>query len=327
MIPYPAGSPEAAAGQRQAQPWRVRGRAASALVCFFNLSCEASLLRPVGDDLMEKLFALVQQGPTQVKEESLSAIANAATVLEEEFGKYYEHFMPLAKQVVEGAGTVELARLRGKAMECISLMGIAVGKERFVNDAKHVMELLLRVSKTGDNASMDSVTMEYFTRACARICSCLEEDFVPYMEMVLPPLIAGANCEVDLKEITDDDQAQQSAQAQGLETIRLPMRGHGERVVAVNTSAIEEKLEAVGALFVYADALKAKFFPFVDAVSQGMYVCMYVCVCVYVCMCVYVCLHVCVRMFVCMYVSMYVCLDCVDYISIVGDIHESDFFI
>jgi hypothetical protein len=34
--------------------------------------------------------------------------------------------------------------LKGKAMECISLIGVAVGKEKFYQDAKEIMDILIK---------------------------------------------------------------------------------------------------------------------------------------------------------------------------------------
>ncbi len=39
--------------------------------------------------------------------------------------------------------------LRGKTIECISLIGLAVGGEKFSGDANEVMEMLLK-SQTGE---------------------------------------------------------------------------------------------------------------------------------------------------------------------------------
>jgi hypothetical protein len=52
--------------------------------------------------------------------------------------------MPLLKTILANATSKEYSVLRGKTMECISLMGIAVGKEKFIHDAKEIMELLVR---------------------------------------------------------------------------------------------------------------------------------------------------------------------------------------
>ena len=44
--------------------------------------------------------------------------------------------------------------LRGKTIECISLIGLAVGTEKFSADASEVMEMLLK-TQTGDTELSD----------------------------------------------------------------------------------------------------------------------------------------------------------------------------
>ena len=50
--------------------------------------------------------------------------------------------------------TTELRLLRGKTIECISLIGLAVGPEKFTADASEVMEMLLK-TQTGDAEMSD----------------------------------------------------------------------------------------------------------------------------------------------------------------------------
>ena len=56
-------------------------------------------------------------------------------------------FVPCLKYIIQNATTTELRLLRGKTIECISLIGLAVGKEKFLPDAGEVMELLLKTQK------------------------------------------------------------------------------------------------------------------------------------------------------------------------------------
>ena len=44
--------------------------------------------------------------------------------------------------------------MRGKTIECISLIGLAVGPEKFTADASEVMEMLLK-TQTGDAEMSD----------------------------------------------------------------------------------------------------------------------------------------------------------------------------
>lgn len=58
---------------------------------------------------------------------------------QEHFQKYYDSVMPYLKVILENATDKSNRMLRAKAMECISLVGMAVGKEKFKEDAKQVV--------------------------------------------------------------------------------------------------------------------------------------------------------------------------------------------
>ncbi len=62
-------------------------------------------------------------------------------------------FVPCLKYIIQNANTTELRLLRGKTIECISLIGLAVGAEKFLPDASEVMEMLLKTQK-GENEEM-----------------------------------------------------------------------------------------------------------------------------------------------------------------------------
>ena len=63
-------------------------------------------------------------------------------------------FVPCLKYIIQNATTTELRLLRGKTIECISLIGLAVGPEKFTADASEVMEMLLK-TQTGDAEMSD----------------------------------------------------------------------------------------------------------------------------------------------------------------------------
>ena len=73
--------------------------------------------------------------------------------------------MPCLKYIIQNATTQELRLLRGKTIECISLIGLAVGTEKFSADASEVMEMLLK-TQTGDTELSDDdpqVHSQYIT--------------------------------------------------------------------------------------------------------------------------------------------------------------------
>lgn len=73
---------------------------------------------------------LIHKGTKLVLEQVVTSIASVADTAEEKFVPYYDLFMPSLKDIVENAVQKELRLLRGKTIECISLIGLAVGKEK-----------------------------------------------------------------------------------------------------------------------------------------------------------------------------------------------------
>uniref|UniRef100_A0A8C7Y6C8 Karyopherin (importin) beta 3 n=1 Tax=Oryzias sinensis TaxID=183150 RepID=A0A8C7Y6C8_9TELE len=116
---------------------RVQAHAAAALINFTE-DCPKSILIPYLDNLLQhlhvimvgKLNELIQKGNKLVLEQVVTSIASVADTAEEKFVPYYDLFMPPLKHIVENAMQKELRLLRGKTIECISLIGLAVGKEK-----------------------------------------------------------------------------------------------------------------------------------------------------------------------------------------------------
>ena len=53
-----------------------------------------------------------------------------------------EQVMPLLRHVLSNANDRAHALLRAKALECISLVGMAVGRDQFREDAHRVMQFM-----------------------------------------------------------------------------------------------------------------------------------------------------------------------------------------
>ena len=63
-------------------------------------------------------------------EQIVTTIATVADAVEEHFVPYYDFFMPSLKYVMAQATAKEYRLLRGKTIECISLIGLAVGQDK-----------------------------------------------------------------------------------------------------------------------------------------------------------------------------------------------------
>ena len=78
---------------------------------------------------------------------SLATIATIADAAEQAFGRYYDSLMPLLVNVLQRENDKEFRRLRGKAMECATLIALAVGKERLGDDAMTLVQLLATIQQ------------------------------------------------------------------------------------------------------------------------------------------------------------------------------------
>lgn len=63
-------------------------------------------------------------------EQIVTTIATVADSVEENFVPFYDNFMPSLKYIMANATNKECRLLRGKTIECISLIGLAVGQEK-----------------------------------------------------------------------------------------------------------------------------------------------------------------------------------------------------
>ncbi|CAG5078833.1 Similar to Ipo5: Importin-5 (Mus musculus) [Cotesia congregata] len=141
---------------------RVQAHAGAALVNFSE-DCPKNILTPYLDAIMGKLESiltakfqeLVEKGTKLVLEQVVTTIASVADTCEEQFVTYYDRLMPCLKYIIQNANQQEHKMLRGKTIECVSLIGLAVGTEKFINDASDVMDMLLTTHAEGELADDD----------------------------------------------------------------------------------------------------------------------------------------------------------------------------
>lgn len=242
---------------------RVQAHAAAAIINFCE-HCERKTLKDYLPGLLSKLNELLQRNVRRVAEQAVTAIASVADVAEADFEDYYEHFMPPLINLLRVEGK-DYRMLRGKAMECISLIGVAVGKEKFGTHAKSVMELFI-ASQQGVELEADDPQITFMLQACGRICKCLGEQFAPYLPYVLPSLIKSAQIDPEL-HVTDADEEEEE-EHEGMESVTVHLRGQGHKRITIRTSALEEKATACSMLRTYAQELREAFFPCVQEVAN-----------------------------------------------------------
>ncbi|GAB0131840.1 hypothetical protein EsDP_00000297 [Epichloe bromicola] len=239
---------------------RVKSHAAAALVNFCE-EAEKSILEPYLDDLLSHLFQLLQSDKRYVQEQALSTIATIADAAQAAFSKYYDTLMPLLVNVLQNQSEKEYRLLRGKAMECATLIALAVGRERLGQDAMTLVNLLANIQ--ANITDTDDPQAQYLMHCWGRMCRVMGSDFVPFLENVMPPLLELAMAKADIQLLEDDEQAEQMNGEDGWEFV--PLKG---KMIGIRTSTMDDKHMAIELLVVYAQVLEAAFAPFVANIME-----------------------------------------------------------
>jgi len=234
---------------------RVQSHAAAALVNFCE-EAEKETLEPYLDALLEHLMRLLQSQKRFVQEQALSTIATVADSAESTFGKWYGSLMPLLFNVLQQPNERELRLLRAKAMECATLIALAVGKERMGQDAIQLVNVLGSVQS--NIVDDDDPQESYLLHCWGRMCRVLVQDFVPYLPAVMPPLMKLAQAKADIQLLDDEENVAQIEQEEGWELV--PLKG---KFIGIKTSTLDDKFMAVELITVYAQTLEAGFEPYV----------------------------------------------------------------
>uniref|UniRef100_A0A6U4TJI8 TOG domain-containing protein n=1 Tax=Hemiselmis andersenii TaxID=464988 RepID=A0A6U4TJI8_HEMAN len=244
---------------------RVQSHSAAAIINFTE-NCSKTIMLPYLEPLLGKLVSLLLGGQRIVQEQAITAIASVADCVEEHFAMYYDRIMPTLKQMLNQCRAKEHRLLRGKTMECVSLIGLAVGKEVFVADARDVMdEFMATQSQTMDP---DDPQASYLLQAWGRLAKALGHDFIPYLSVVMPPLLKSADVKPDVQIAEDDDEDNEE---EGIATVIVQGEdGESSKKMAIKTSALEEKATACNMLVCYFAELQEGMFPYVEGVAKIM---------------------------------------------------------
>ncbi len=105
-------------------------------------------------------------------------------VTEADFNRFYPHFMPGILGILEGSAS---GRLRGKALQCVGIIGASVGLSVFQADAVRVLQGLMPAMQI--SGAFPEGYFDYLAPACAQIAVALGPHFAQFLPTVLPPLL------------------------------------------------------------------------------------------------------------------------------------------
>jgi len=244
--------------------------AASAATVFATPDkCEEEHLAPHANILLSALCDLLKSGKQSIQEEALTSVACVAKVIEADFGRYYDHFMPGIKGILSrSADTREARALSARAIECMGLIAESVGMAKFGKDAEAAMQMIIKLQSAG--LSDDDPRAPQLMQCSVRICKCVGAGFAVCLPQVVPPLMRALAEKVDYS-VTDVEEGEGAGAGDSkMDSVVIGIRGIGDKRISLNTGVIDDKLMACNLLREYATVLRAKFLPFVDATAKAM---------------------------------------------------------
>lgn len=240
---------------------RVQAHAAAALVNF----CEAAtkeVLEPYLDDLLNNLVGLLLSPKRYVQEQALTTIATIADAAEKKFIKYHNTLLPMLMDFLRTDLGPENHMLTAKCVECATLIALAVGRD---NLGPHCQELINIMGRLQETAVDDEGPIKpHLEQGWSRICRIVGKDFVPYLPIVLPPLLAAAKAAQDIS-LLEEDEAEDFANNEEWDIISL-----SGKLIAVHTASLDDKSSALDLLRIYANQLGGAFQPYVKEILQDI---------------------------------------------------------
>ncbi len=198
-----------------------------------------------------------------VLEQIVTTLAAIADTVAQDFSPYYDRFMPQLKYLFKNAITPDYRMLRGKTMECISLIGLAVGKEKFINDCYEIMQELVKTQVDFENLANDDPQISYLIGAWTRICKILGKDFEQYLPIVMGPVLKAAAFKPEVTVLADGDT--DIEEDDSWEVLNV-----GDQAFGIKTTGLEEKASACSMLVCYAKELKEGFVNYVEETTKLM---------------------------------------------------------
>ena len=243
---------------------RVQAHAAAAVINFMEEYGEMPphVLAPHLDSLVSSLLRLLSSTDgTVVQEAAVTSLAAVADAVEARFSPYYGDVMPVLAHILAHATHPGQRLLRAKALECASLVAMAVGRDTFAPHAPSLVQAMLGLQAAPSDA--DDPIPAYLLQAWARLAKCLKADFAPYLPTVMPPLLAAAGAKVDVNVCGEDEDDGDVAPDDGDEDVEYIRAG--DKIISIRTSALEDKATAVNMLCCYADVMQEHLLPFLEA--------------------------------------------------------------
>lgn len=234
--------------------------AVQATSCYvLEMFCER--LEPEGvrfllDPLVKKLAQMLETtSKRSVQEMSVAALAATAVAAEEEFAPYVEGVANLMSKMM-AINDEKLFSLRGRALECMGHMAIAVGKDHFRPYFVHTMHCACE-GLTFDNTELHEFAYAVF----ANLAKVMGSEFSPCLGELIPHLLTVLEQDDGCLEKQTEAQTDYGGLELGDSDDELD---DGNYVINVRTALLEAKKGAITAIGEISAHCGDSFVPFLD---------------------------------------------------------------
>lgn len=176
---------------------RVLAHALAALTNFLEGSSKGGVEGYV-TAILEPCLNFIDTGISLVKENSISTIAALAEAAKEDFIPYWQKTAEIIFNVLKNVHQREYKQLRGQAIECLTLMGEAIGKEEFSKAADEIIKTMISIQQ--NHVEEVDPQKAYLLAGWQRLSSIFKNDFVPYLKELLPSLFTMIEKTIDAYE-------------------------------------------------------------------------------------------------------------------------------
>lgn len=123
---------------------RVVAHTLAAMTNFIEGSKKAHVSGKIKDILIPCLDFL-KEGISLVKENAMSTIAALAEAANFEFTEFWKPTAEVVFSILQNSTKPEYKQLRGQAIECLTLIGVAIGKNEFIQVAREIIQVMLDI--------------------------------------------------------------------------------------------------------------------------------------------------------------------------------------
>jgi len=214
---------------------------------------EPESVRPFLDPLVRKLAGMLEStSKRSIQEMATAAIAATAVAAEKEFIPYVEGVATLMTKLM-GLEEEAMYSLRGRALECMGYVAIAVGKEKFRPYFAQTMQHACK------GLTIDSTDLhEYAYALFANLVKVMEDEFSPCLSELVPHLLTVIEQDDGCFEAVLQENQNEFV---GLDDID---NDEGKYMLKVRTGMLDKKKGAITAIGEISEYCGASFVPYLE---------------------------------------------------------------